>query len=119
MGTPERTPIFLKAKLKDIDSTNFHEGGIVSPDYLRREILYPALRRAGVERVKFASGFHAFRRAAGKEVRKRAGLEMAAVQLSHKNMMTTDEHYNNRDHDDLVAAARLAESIFAVCPHGF
>jgi integrase len=79
-------------------------------------VLYPALQRAGIQRVKHASGFHAFRRAMGKAVRKPAGLEVAAVQLSHKNMTTTDEHYNDRDRDDLIAAAQIAERILAVCP---
>ena len=41
----------------------------------------------------------------GKAVGKQSGLEMASVQLSHKNMTTTDEHYNDRDRDDLIAAA--------------
>jgi hypothetical protein len=52
----------------------------------------------------------------GTGVRKKAGLELASVQLSHKNMTTTDEHYNGRDRDDLIAAAQMAEQIFAVCP---
>jgi hypothetical protein len=41
---------------------------------------------------------------------------MAAVQLSHKNTTTIDEHYNDRDRDDLIAAAQMAEGILAVCP---
>jgi len=77
--------------------------------------LYPALQRAGIQRVKHASGFHAFRRAMRKEVCKRAGLEVADVQLSHKNMITIDEHYNDRDRDDLMAAAQVAERVLAVC----
>ncbi len=93
-----------------------HDRRPIDPDYLRREVLYPTLQRAGIQRVKHASGFHAFRRAMGKEVGKRAGLEVAAVQLSHKNMTTTDEHYNDRDRDDLIAAAQIAERILAVCP---
>ena len=93
-----------------------HDRKPIDPDYLRRAVLYPALQRAGVERVKRASGFHAFRRAMGKAVRKQAGLEVAAVQLSHKNMTTTDEHYNDRDRDDLIAAAQAAERILSVCP---
>jgi integrase len=88
----------------------------IDPDYLRREVLYPALQRAGIKREKRASGFHAFRRALGKAVRKQSGIEMASVQLSHKSMVTTDEHYNDRDRDDLIAAAQLAEQVLAVCP---
>jgi hypothetical protein len=43
---------------------------------------------------------------------KGSGLEMAAVQLGHKRMTTTDEHYNDRDMDDLKKAAELVESAF-------
>ena len=37
---------------------------------------------------------------------------MAAVQLGHKRMTTTDEHYNERDMDDLKKAAELVEGAF-------
>jgi integrase len=88
----------------------------LGPEYVLRDVLYPALQRAGVPRIPRASGFHAFRRAMGKAVRKQGGLEMASVQLSHKNMTTTDEHYNDRDRDDLIAAAQMAEQVLTVCP---
>jgi hypothetical protein len=39
-----------------------HDRRPINPEYLRRDVLYPALQRAGVERVSRASGFHAFRR---------------------------------------------------------
>jgi integrase len=91
------------------------------PDDLRREVLYPVLDRCGIKRTPRADGFHAFRRAASKYLRKASGLEMAAVQLGHKRMTTTDEHYNDRDMDDLKKAAELVESAFissfANCPH--
>jgi hypothetical protein len=35
--------------------------------------------------------------------------ELAAVHLGHKRMMATDEHYNDRDMDDLKRAAELTE----------
>ena len=94
-----------------------HDRRPLDPDYVRREILYPALQRAGVERISRASGFHAFRRAIGKHLRKVAGLELASVQLSHKSMVTTDEHYNDRDRDDIVRAAELVEeTLHEFCP---
>jgi len=37
---------------------------------------------------------------------------VAAVQLGHKRMTTTDEHYNYRDMDDLKKAAELVEIAF-------
>ncbi len=82
------------------------------PDHLRREVLYPVLDRCGIKRTPRADGFHAFRRAASKYLRKAGGLELAAVQLGHKRMTTTDEHYNDRDMDDLKRAAELIEGAF-------
>jgi len=82
------------------------------PDDLRREVLYPVLDRCGIKRAPRADGFHAFRRATSKYLRKASGLELAAVQLGHKRMTTTDEHYNDRDMDDLKKAAELVEGAF-------
>jgi len=82
------------------------------PDDLRREVLYPTLDRCGIKRTPRADGFHAFRRATSKYLRKASGLELAAVQLGHKRMTTTDEHYNDRDKDDLKKAAELVEDAF-------
>jgi len=53
------------------------------PDDLRRAVLYPVLDRCGIKRTPRADGFHAFRRAASKYLRKAGGLELAAVQLGH------------------------------------
>jgi len=110
-------------KNKNLQADNFvfqrsqFDSRPLDPDYLRREVLYPALQRAGVERVRFASGFHAFRRAMGKHLRKAAGLELASVQLSHKHMSTTDDHYNDTDDSDIVQAAQLVEATLSeFCP---
>ena len=46
------------------------------------------------------------------ELWRSTGLELAAVQLGHKRMTTTDEHYNDRDMDDLKKAAELIEKAF-------
>ena len=78
-------------------------------DHLRREVLYPVLDRCGIKRTPRADGFHAFRRAASKYLRKAAGLELAAVRLGHKRMTTTDAHHNDRDKDDLKRAAELTD----------
>jgi hypothetical protein len=39
-------------------------------------------------------------------------LEVAAVQLGHKRMTTTDEHYNNRDSEDTIRPAELLAEAF-------
>ena len=75
-------------------------------------MLYPVLDRCGIKRTSRADGFHAFRRATSKYLRKAGGLELAPVQLGHKRMTTTDEHYNDRDMDDLKRAAKLIEGAF-------
>ena len=59
-----------------------------------------------------ADGYHAFRRATGRYLLKTSGLKMAAVQLGHKRMTRTDEHYDDRDLDDLKKAAELIEGAF-------
>jgi hypothetical protein len=51
-----------------------------------------------------------------KAVRKESGLELVAVQLSHENMTTTTSTYNDKDRDDLIAAAQLAERIGRLPP---
>jgi integrase len=84
------------------------------PDVLRTEVLYPVLDRCGIKRMPRADGFHAFRRATSKYLRKASGLELAAVQLGHKRMTTTDDHYNDRDLEDLKKAAELVESAFGI-----
>ena len=84
------------------------------PDVLRTEVLYPVLDRCGIKRIPRADGFHAFRRATSKYLRKASGLELAAVQLGHKRMTTTDDHYNDRDLEDLRKAAELVESAFGI-----
>jgi integrase len=75
-------------------------------------VLYPTLERCGIKRTPRADGFHAFPRATSKYLQKASGLELAAVQLGHKRMTTTDEHYNDRDKDDLKKAAELVEDAF-------
>ena len=45
----------------------------------------------------------------GTTLRKAGRHELTAVQLGHKQVTTTDEHYNERDMDDLKKAAELIE----------
>jgi hypothetical protein len=64
-------------------------------------VLYSVLDRCGITRTPRADGFHSFSRVAGKYLRKASGLQLAAVQLGYKRMTIKDEHYNDRDMDDL------------------
>jgi len=90
-------------------SRSEHDDRPCDPDEVRVGLLYPALDRCSIPRTPRASGFHAFRRAASKYLRQQAGLEIAAVQLGHKQMTTTDTFYNDRDLADRKRAAELIE----------
>jgi integrase len=91
-------------------SRSEHDDRPCDPDEVRLGVLYPALDRCSIPRTPRASGFHAFRRAASKYLRQQAGLELAAVQLGHKQMTTTDTFYNDRDLADRKRAAELIEA---------
>ena len=59
-------------------------------------------------------------RATSKCLRKAAGLEVTAVQLRHKQMTTTDEHYNDRDMDDLKGGRADRKGVCGeFCPRFF
>jgi len=90
-------------------SRSDQDGRPCDPDEVRLGILYPAVDRCSIPRTPRGSGFHAFRRAASKYIRQHAGLELAAVQLGHKQMTTTDTFYNERDLADKKRAAELIE----------
>jgi integrase len=92
-----------------IFSRSEQDGRPCDPDEVRLGVLYPALDRCSIPRTPRGSGFHAFRRAASKYIRQHAGLELAAVQLGHKQMTTTDTFYNERDLADKKRAAELIE----------
>ena len=72
------------------------DGGPLNPDVLRRDVLYPALDRLRIPRVKGASGFHAFRHTAGSVVEARTGrLKLAQRLLRHSNVSTTADIYTH------------------------
>jgi integrase len=72
------------------------DGSSLSPDVLRRDLLYPALDRLRIPRLKGASGFHAFRHTAGSVVEQRTGrLKLAQKLLRHSNLSTTADIYTH------------------------
>jgi integrase len=72
------------------------DGAPLNPDVLRRDVLYPALDRLRIPRVKGASGFHAFRHTAGSVVEARTGrLKLAQRLLRHSNISTTADIYTH------------------------
>jgi integrase len=72
------------------------DGSPMSPDVLRRDVLYPALDRLRIPRLKGASGFHAFRHTAGSVVEQRTGrIKLAQKLLRHSNLSTTADIYTH------------------------
>ena len=72
------------------------DGAPLNPDVLRRDVLYPALDRLRIPRIKGASGLHAFRHTAGSVVEARTGrLKLAQRLLRHSNVSTTADIYTH------------------------
>lgn len=65
-------------------------GRPVNPDFLRMQVLYPALERAGIPRMRRGSGLHLFRHTAASLVHKHTGsLKFAQALLRHARVSTT------------------------------
>jgi integrase len=93
------------------------DGSPHNPDKLRFNVLYPAMERAGIERVKSAYGFHIFRHSAGSLVHTLTrDLKMAQEFLRHSSIDTTADiyvHVNERVAEEATEA--LAKVIFPNC----
>jgi len=74
------------------------DGSAFSADFMRRGVLYPAIKKAGVERVLHQSGFHLFRHAVGTRVYERTR-DLKAVQelLGHSTIGITADVYVRPD----------------------
>ena len=81
-----------------IDETDFvfckGDGSPLEPNYLRKKVLYPAMKLAGIERKARAHGFHMFRHSAGSIVHAKTGdLKLAQELLGHARISTTADIY--------------------------
>lgn len=101
------------------------DGSPLSADVLRRDVLYPALDRLRIPRIKGASGFHAFRHTAGSVVEDRTGrLKVTQKFLRHSNLSTTADVYTHlskeAEREAAVALERayFGESVPSVVPIG-
>ena len=82
------------------------DGRPADPDWLRRNVLYPAMDKAGIDRGLRTHGFHIFRHTGGSIVRAQTGeIKLAQVQLSHAELSTTSDVYVHTNEDDLKRAA--------------
>ena len=99
------------------------DGSPLSPDVLRRDVLYPALDRLHIPRVKGASRFPAFRHTAGSVVEEQTGrLKLAQRFLRHSNLSTTADVYTHRskqaERDAAIALERAYfGDLFQVVPN--
>jgi integrase len=82
------------------------DGAPVDPDWLRRNVLYPAMDKAGIDHGLRTHGFHIFRHAGDSIVRAQTGdIKPVQVQLSHAQLSTTSNVYVLTNEDDLKRAA--------------
>ncbi len=92
-------------------------GRPVSPDFLRMQVLYPALERAGIPRVRRGSGLHLFRHTAASLVHRHTGsLKFAQALLRHARVSTTANVYTHVSASESRGVAQaLEDAIFANC----
>jgi site-specific recombinase XerD len=70
------------------------DGSPLDPNYLRKKVLYPAMKEAGIVPQARAHGFHVFRHSAGSIVHAKTGdLKLAQELLGHAQMSTTSDIY--------------------------
>lgn len=84
-------------------------GGLMEPSHMKRRHFWPALKAAGVPRVRFHSLRHSY---ASILIEQREGLPYIQKQLGHAKVSTTLDIYSHlfEDHNP-AAAGRLAAAI--------
>jgi len=90
------------------------DGRPQDPDHLRNQVLYPAMKVAGIERVPRRHGFHIFRHTFGSlyhaETRDLKATQRA---MGHSRISTTADIYVHVDDEDLgVGFEAVANSIY-------
>jgi len=90
------------------------DGTPLNPDVLRRDVLYPALDRLGIQRPTRCSGFHTFRHSAATIVNQQTGnLKLVQRLLGHSNLSTTADVYTHTSSEaEREAALALEQAIF-------
>ena len=96
------------------------EGKPISQNWLRRGVLYPALRKAALPVIPRASGFHAFRHSAASLIAAGGNLKLAQVFLGHSHLSTTADIYTHTSTTaERAAAQTLEDAIFGSVPNLF
>lgn len=85
------------------------------PDWLRKQVLYPALKAAGIQRTPHAYGFHLFRHSAGSIVHAvTRDLKLAQELLGPSRISTTSDIYVHLD--DTMAGEATEALAAAIAP---
>jgi integrase len=96
------------------------EGKPLNQNWLRRGVLYPALRKAGLPIPARAAGFHAFRHSAASLIAAGGNLKLAQVFLGHSHLSTTADFYTHTSTTaERAAAQTLEDAIFGSVPELF
>jgi integrase len=87
------------------------DGSPLDPDYLRKEVLYPAMDRAGIKRGLRAHGFHILRHTAASLLHERTH-DLKGVQefLRHSQIGTTADIYVHKTATVVRTASELLAS---------
>ncbi len=90
------------------------DGGPLHPDVLRKDVLYPALDRLGIQRSSGTSGFHTFRHSAASFINAKTGnLKLAQKLLGHSTVnMTADVYTHTSAEAEREAAVALEQAIY-------
>jgi integrase len=88
------------------------DGRPLDPDHLRRSVIYPALKQAGIAQTEWGSGLHAFRHLAGSKAHEKYGLKAAQALLGHTNIQTTANVYVHLEDKDYRETAKGLEESF-------
>jgi integrase len=91
-------------------------GRSYDPDDLRRRVLYPAMKKAGVQRkVARGYGFHLFRHSAGSQMHEVTGdLKQTQSFLGHSGIgITSDVYVHLRPDSEVESMAKLEEVFFS------
>lgn len=118
------TDVFQEQSTKSVPRSPEHfvfcraDGAPLVPDVLRRDVLYPALDRAGIPRNKRAAGFHAFRHSAASFINAETGnIKLAQKLLGHSSPDITATVYTHTQQEAERQAAMALER--AIYPHLF
>jgi integrase len=123
IGISQGLDVFLKqqqeqseyTKLGDFVFPSPEDGRPLNPDRVRKFIIDPALKAAGIEKEKGAFGPHIFRHTAGTVVVESTGrLDLAQGQLGHTDIQTTSNIYIHPGEDQKHIAAEALDQAFSI-----